>query len=132
MTRLPLKLNEASGVPFYRQVEDQLAEMIRSGSLSPGSRLPSVRELSHHLLVSLITVRRSYADLENAGLIVRRQGQGTFVSDDVAPASRRRAMAEARSQLSEAVSRARQLGMKDAELRRRVEELLSVEGKEDV
>lgn len=132
MTRLPLKLNEASGVPFYRQVEDQLADMIRSGRLAPGSRLPSVRELSHHLLVSLITVRRSYADLENAGLIVRRQGQGTFVADDVEPASRRHALAEARSQLAEAVSRARQLGMKDTELLDQVERILSGEGKDDV
>jgi GntR family transcriptional regulator len=131
MTTLPLNLNEASGVPFYRQVEDQLAEMIRSGRLPAGSRLPSVRELSRHLLVSLITIRRSYADLENAGLIVRRQGQGTFVADDVAPASRRHALAEARNQLAQAVSRARQLGMKDGELRKQVEKLLSEEGRDN-
>ena len=83
MSSLPIRLSQASGVPYYRQVVDQMSELIRSGQLLPGAQLPSVRELSRQLLVSLITVRRSYADLEAAGLIVRRQGQGTFVAADV-------------------------------------------------
>lgn len=85
MANLPLQLSQATGVPFYRQVTDQLRELIASGQLTAGQRLPSVRELARTLLVSLITVRRAYADLETAGLIVRRQGQGTFVADSVDP-----------------------------------------------
>jgi GntR family transcriptional regulator len=131
MTTLPIRLSEASGIPFYRQVLDQVSGMIRSGELPPGTRLPSVRELSRHLLVSLITVRRSYADLEAAGLIVRRQGQGTFVAENVAPASRRIAVEEARNRLAEAVSRARQLGLRGGELRGCIEELLAGEEEED-
>ena len=42
---LPIHLSQASGVPFYRQIVDQMAELIRSGQLEPGSRLPSFREL---------------------------------------------------------------------------------------
>ncbi len=95
MKTLPMSLSEATGVPFYRQVVDQVAELIRSGQLTAGSRLPSVRDLSRELLVSLITVRRAYADLEAAGLILRRQGQGTFVCEDVEAASRRRALEQA-------------------------------------
>jgi DNA-binding transcriptional regulator YhcF (GntR family) len=45
LDRLPLELSDASGVPFYRQIVDQLAELIRSGRLAPEARLPSVRDL---------------------------------------------------------------------------------------
>lgn len=128
---LPLQLSEASGVPFYRQVVDQVAQLIRSGRLGPGDRLPSVRELSAQVRVSLITVRRAYADLEAAGLIVRRQGQGTFVARDVETTSRKRALSEAREGLAAAVSRARQLGLTGPALRRCVEALLRDEGGSD-
>jgi len=124
MERLPLKLSSASGVPFYRQIVDQVAELIRAGRLPPGSRLPSFRELAPQLLVSLITVRRAYSDLEQAGLIVRRQGQGTFVADEVETMSRKHALAEARAQLAAAVIRARHLGLDGEALRRAVEHLL--------
>jgi GntR family transcriptional regulator len=125
MDRLPVQLSQASGIPFYRQVVDQVAQLVRSGQLAPGARLPSVRELSAQLLVSLITVRRSYSDLEAAGLIVRKQGQGTFVAETVKATSRRLALKEARNQLAEAVARARRLGLRGAELRAWVEDLLT-------
>jgi GntR family transcriptional regulator len=124
---LPIRLSQASGVPFYRQIVDQVAELIRSGQLPSGALLPSVRELSQSLLVSLITVRRSYADLEAAGLIVRRQGQGTFVAEGVETVSRAHALDEARTQLAGAVSRARQLGLRGDELRAFVDALLKEE-----
>jgi GntR family transcriptional regulator len=129
--RLPLQLSEASGVPFYRQVVDQVAQLIRAGQLPPGTRLPSVRDLSRHLLVSLITVRRSYADLEAAGLIVRRQGQGTFVADDVETASRARSLQDAKAQLATAIANARRLGLRGSSLREFVEGLLRKDGESD-
>ncbi len=124
MTRLPLRLSEASGVPYYRQIVDQIEELIRSGQLQPKDQLPSVRELAGQLLVSLITTRRAYADLEHAGLIVRRQGYGTYVADEVATASHEQARAEARSALEAAVGQARRLGLEADEVRVTVAELL--------
>jgi GntR family transcriptional regulator len=122
--RLPLHLSEASGLPFYRQIEDQIAELIRSGRLSSGARLPSVRQLASQTLVSLITVRRAYADLDRDGLIVRRQGQGTFVAEGVAAASADRAKAEARDKLLQAVAQSRQRGLEPAAIRAVVDEAL--------
>jgi len=116
MPTLDILLSNASGVPFYRQVIDQIGDMVRSGTLQPGSRLASVRELALQLQVSLITVRRAYADLESAGLIVRRQGQGTFVADDVGHAATKRAKADAQNALKQAIERARQLGLSDTEI----------------
>ena len=124
MARQPIRLSEASGVPFYRQIVDQVAEQIRFGQLAPGTRLPSFRELGPELRVSLITVRRAYSDLEQAGLIVRRQGQGTFVAEDVESASHRRAIREARAHLVAAFVRARQLGLDGGALRDFAERLL--------
>jgi len=122
--QLAIRLSQASGVPFYRQIVDQLAGLIHSGQLPPETRLPSFRDLAPRLLVSLITVRRAYADLEAAGLIERRQGQGTFVASAVEGAARRRALSEAKDRLAEAFTRARQLGLKGDALRGAVETLL--------
>jgi len=131
MSKLPLQLSQASGVPFYRQIVDQMAELIRAGQILPDMRLPSFRELAPQLLVSLITVRRAYADLEAAGLIVRRQGEGTFVASDVQGASRRQALGEARAQLEAAVTRARQLGLDGPALRGFVLKLLASAEREE-
>lgn len=114
---LPISLSQASGLPFYRQVVDQVSALIHSGELPPGALLPGVRQLAADLLVSLITVRRAYADLEAAGLVVRRQGQGTFVREEVDAAAVDAALAEAREGLLAAVLRARQLGLSDTEQR---------------
>jgi GntR family transcriptional regulator len=124
-------LSDASGVPFYRQIKDQVAQLIRSGQLEPNAQLPSVRELASQLLVSLITVRRSYADLEAAGLIKRRQGYGTFVAEEVEVPSRDQAIAEARDALTGAVDLARRLGVKDKDLKKMIDDALSRKGAED-
>lgn len=127
MEQLPIKLTQVSGVPYYRQIVDQVAELVRSGQLRPGAQLPSVRDLAGQLLVSLITVRRAYSDLENAHLIVLRQGYGTFVADEVQTATRDQALAEARAALAEAVARARRLGVGLDTIRAILEELLAKE-----
>jgi GntR family transcriptional regulator len=127
MTRLSIQLSQASGVPFYRQVVDQIADLLRTGSLPPGFQLPSVRELAVHLRVSLITTRRAYADLEAAGLIVSKHGQGTFVAEGAPTASRRQSIEEARQQLATAVHRARLLGLRGTALRQFIDKLLEQE-----
>jgi len=129
--KLPLHLSDASGVPYYRQIVDQISQMIRSGRLPPRTQLPSVRDLAGDLLVSLITVRRSYADLENAGLIVRRQGYGTFVAEEVRMASREQALQEARSLFTQTVAHIRQLGLDGATIREIFEQALSAQGGDD-
>jgi GntR family transcriptional regulator len=127
MSTLPLQLSAASGVPFYRQVVDQISALVRSGQLAPGTQLPSVRELAAQLMVSLITVRRAYADLEAAGLVHRRQGQGTFVAEQVGQASQAQARQQARDLLARAVRRAQQLGLDDSGILTTIHELLEGE-----
>lgn len=127
VANLSLTLSDATGVPYYRQIETQLAELIRVGRLPAGERLPSVRELALQLKVSVITTRRTYADLEQAGLVVRRQGRGTFVADDVKRASKSRAALEARQAFTAAVRTARRMGLTHQEQRALLDDVLGGE-----
>lgn len=111
MQGLPISLSEASGVPYYRQILDQLAGLVRSGQLAAGEQLPSFRDLAGDLTVSLITVRRAYAELQSAGLVVRKQGQGTFVAPSVRKASKADIKKRARQAIATALRDARTLGL---------------------
>ncbi|MEQ1571881.1 MAG: GntR family transcriptional regulator [Myxococcota bacterium] len=102
-----LMLSQASGVPFWRQIRDQLADRIRSGALPAGTPLPSVRTLAAELAVSVITTKKAYDELVNDGLADARQGRGTFVADDAASASRAALTADLARELDAWVGRAR-------------------------
>jgi GntR family transcriptional regulator len=75
------KLDLKSGVPFHRQIVDQIRYGIASDRLMPGEQLPTVRALAVHLQVNPNTVRKSYSELEILGILDTQQGTGTFVSD---------------------------------------------------
>ncbi len=115
--RLPLRLSHTSGLPLYRQLTEQLAQLIRSGQLAPGSALPAMRALAEQLEVSMITVRRSYADLEALELVVRRRGRGTRVAENLRTAVLDQKVAEIRERLLEVIDTATRLGIDQASLR---------------
>jgi len=72
-------LDVKSGVPFHRQIVDQIKYGIASGRLLPGEQLPTVRELAVHLQVNPNTVRKGYSEREILGSLDTQQGTGTFV-----------------------------------------------------
>lgn len=65
--------------PLYQRVSGQLRAAISTGGFAPGSQLPTEGELALHFGVSSITVRGALKELQDTGLIERRQGRGTFV-----------------------------------------------------
>ncbi len=67
--------------PVYMQIADHLLDLIESGKLRPGDRLPTERELSKRINVNRMTVRRAFQSLEFKGLINRLQGSGTYVAE---------------------------------------------------
>ncbi|HMO87411.1 MAG TPA: GntR family transcriptional regulator, partial [Lacipirellulaceae bacterium] len=75
-----LRIEKASATPISRQIAQQVASLCASGSLRPGARLPSVRELARDLGVNQNTILRVYERLSRDGLLEMRQGQGTFVA----------------------------------------------------
>lgn len=69
------------GRPRHEQISDLLREQIQQGHFQPNEQLPSESQLGDQFDVSRITVRRALQTLEHAGLIYRRQGLGSFVSE---------------------------------------------------
>jgi GntR family transcriptional regulator len=117
-------ISPAAPGALYQQIVDAIKREVAAGRLAPGSALPSFRALAEELLVSLITVKRAYEELEREGIIYRRQGLGTFVTergDDRTRAVRREAAERA---IATAVHAAREAGMSDRELQQVLREAL--------
>jgi len=74
------QLDVKSGVPFYRQIIDQVKSAMVTGVLEPGHRLPTVRQLAVDLSINPNTVSRAYMELELTGLVETQMGSGTFIS----------------------------------------------------
>jgi 2-aminoadipate transaminase len=74
------RLDAASEVPLYRQLHAHFTELIRSGSLKKGERLPATRELAGALGLNRTTVSAAYELLESEGLISGQVGRGSFVA----------------------------------------------------
>jgi GntR family transcriptional regulator len=73
-------LDSKTGMPFYRQIIDQIRFGIASGNLSVGEQLPTVRALAVELKVNLNTVAKAYKELEIQNILETQQGTGTFIS----------------------------------------------------
>ncbi|MBV8256337.1 MAG: GntR family transcriptional regulator [Actinobacteria bacterium] len=82
-------LDARSGVATYLQIVQQVKEALRLGTIDVGDQLPTVREVVAHLAVNPNTVAKAYRELEREGLVVARQGRGTFIASTLAPASLR-------------------------------------------
>jgi len=74
-----IQIDTKSGVPFYRQITEQVKFGIARGDLTTGDRLPTVRQLAVDLSINPNTVIRAYRELEFEGVIETHQGSGTFV-----------------------------------------------------
>lgn len=73
------KLDESSSLPLYQQLQRALRQAIESRVLAPDDALPPERDLANDFKVSRITVRKAIDGLVGEGMLVRRQGSGTFV-----------------------------------------------------
>lgn len=71
-----------SNKPIYLQIEDSLKVDIFSGKLSPGSRLPSIRELAVSMKANPNTIQRALADLEETGLIINEGTNGKSITEN--------------------------------------------------
>jgi GntR family transcriptional regulator len=76
---IEFKLDPKGGIPFYRQIIDQIRYGIATGSLKVGEQLPTVRSLAVDLKVNLNTVSKAYKELEIQTILETQQGTGTFV-----------------------------------------------------
>lgn len=108
---------------MYLQIMEQIRQRVAIGDWPAGHELPSIRSLAVAIQVSVITVKRAYLELEREGLIVTRQGKGSFVSDNVELAATRRHQ-ELGEHLRAAAEIGRQLGLTARELEARLREAM--------
>ena len=84
--KLAAELNTSSPAsPKYAQLYEQILRTIEGGDWNPGDRMPPDSEFVRVLPVSLGTVQRALNLLAGDGVIARRHGHGTFVSDTATP-----------------------------------------------
>ncbi len=112
---LTLTIDRGLEDPVYEQVADQVRRLVASGALSPGTALPSVRQLAGDLGVNLNTIARAYRLLESEGFLVIRDRAGVTVAapaEDVDPSAHAKLLDQMRATLA----RLRQAGMATEEL----------------
>lgn len=119
-----LFLSATDKKPMYLQIVEQITSKVLLGDWPAQMALPSIRELAADTQVSVITVKRAYAELEQAGVITTHAGRGSFVSAE--PDLQQQLQQQELAQLlSTAVSLARQLQLTDAELFAQLEQQLA-------
>src|SRR5688500_5483481 len=109
-------ISPAAGGALYEQIVKGFKTEISAGRLKAGVALPSFRALAEDLMVSVITVKRAYEELERAGIIYRKQGLGTFVADGGGDRSRQVKADRARELLMQAAKEAREAGLSSREI----------------
>jgi GntR family transcriptional regulator len=110
-----LLISQADARPMYLQLIEQIRRRIAVGDWPAGHELPSIRALAADVRVSVITVKRAYLELERDGLIVTRQGKGSFVADG-ADLGQKLQEQELNEHLTAAASLANTLGLSDADI----------------
>lgn len=111
--------------PLYQQLARQLRQRIVGGAWEAGRQLPSARELSGELGLNFLTVNKVYQLLEQEGLVEVRRGMGTFVARRPASALEKTREAMLDELIDTLLRGARQLGLKDKEISRRLKQRIS-------
>src|SRR5271154_2419172 len=86
---MQLHVSTSDGVPIYLQIANQVKYLVASGRLAAGDEIPPIRVLAHQLLVNPNTVARAYLELERDGLVEKRHGSGTYISQNGSPLARK-------------------------------------------
>ena len=124
---MEIYISNSSGVPIYAQITDQIRSQILSGRLKEGDALPSIRLLAKELRISVITTKRAYEDLEQAGFINTLPGKGSFVAAQNQELHREEALRQVEEHLTHALEAARLGGITGDEVKETLQLLLEGE-----
>ena len=117
-------ISNGSAKPIYEQIVDQIKTAIAAGTLEEGQPLPSIRALASDLRISVITTKRAYAELEEAGFINTVQGKGSFVAGGNLELLREERLRQVEQLLAKAVGEARAANISPTEIREMLDLLL--------
>jgi len=123
---LKLIISNASGIPIYEQIKQQVKAAILSGELHEEETLPSLRTLAKDLKISVLTVTRAYTELEQEGFVKNIQGRGCFVMGRGSELIQEQLICKVETSLTEAIQAARVANLPSEELHRLLDILLEV------
>lgn len=115
---LRLRVDPTSALPVFEQIQTQVVDLMATGALRPGARLPAVRALAEQLGLATGTVAKAYRSLEQEGFVVTAGRNGTVVADATAGSE------DARQQLRSALQPLLDQGLSRADVLRLVRSVL--------
>ena len=107
---MSFRVDPAQPTPPSQQIVEAILDLVASGTLVAGDRLPSVRQMAEDALVNPNTVGRAYRDLEWLGIAVGRNGSGVFVTEDGPRLARERRRESTREAFATALQHALRAG----------------------
>lgn len=117
-------IQPSSNTPIYQQIVDQVKEGILKGVLSPGDRLPSVRELASMITINPNTIQKAYQELDRQGIIETIRGKGTFITKGYQGRQDEDKVRALMEQLKKGLIEAHYLGLSPSETLQMVDDLL--------
>jgi GntR family transcriptional regulator len=117
---MQLHISTGDGVPIYLQIANQVKHLLASGRLAPGDEIPPIRVLAKQLLINPNTVARAYLELEREGVVQKRHGSGTYISDAGSPLGRKERLKILSGRIDALLAEARNLRIEPAELMREI------------
>ena len=120
---MQIQVDKTSGVPIHDQIKEQITGLIHAGRLRAGDQLPTIRTLAIDLAVNINTVALAYRELDGAGVIATRRGEGTFVASTPGATEMRRLRQRKLRDLAQAfVAETRRLGYEPEEVKQALSE----------
>jgi GntR family transcriptional regulator len=111
-----IHITSDDGVPIYIQIVNQVKHLVASGRLTPGDEMPPIRVLAEQLVVNPNTVARAYLELERGGIVTKRHGAGTYVSEERSPIGPREKLKILTSRVDSLLTEARHLNVELADI----------------
>jgi GntR family transcriptional regulator len=119
---MQLHISAGDGVPIYLQIVNQVKYLVAAGRLAAGDEVPPIRVLAHQLVVNPNTVARAYLELERAGIVQKRHGSGTYITDAGSPLARKERLKILSERVDALLAEARHFEMDPSELIRLIKE----------
>ncbi|MCI0540724.1 MAG: GntR family transcriptional regulator [Verrucomicrobiales bacterium] len=111
-----IEIQPSAGTPIYLQIVNQVKYLVASGQLVPEEEIPPIRVLAEQLVINPNTVARAYLELERAGIVLKKQGSGTFVAESPPSVGRRQRQKILTERVDALLTEAKQLGVEMDEL----------------
>src|SRR5689334_3426146 len=110
--QMQVHVSAHDGVPIYLQIVNQVKYLVASGRLQPGEEVPPIRVLAQQLVINPNTVAKAYHELERDGVVTKRHGSGTYISESGSPLARRERIKIISERVDALLAEARHLDVK--------------------